>query len=248
MKNEKLSIIIPVYRGETFIKKNLVNFKKSVQNLKRDNLEIEFIVVVDGEVDKSAGEAKSVKGIRVLSYKKNRGKGYAIKYGFKHSSGDYILFLDSDGDFNPEQINNFFPYLAAADIVLGSKRHPFSKIHYPLFRKFLSTGFQILSKLILGINLRDTQSGLKIFKREVLEIILPLLKIDRYAFDLEICFLAMKHGFRMVEAPIKINFQNSSNINVRVPLDMFFDLLKIRYRYSVTKYYQKKFHKEKLNF
>jgi len=249
MIKKKLSVIIPVYKGEGYIKKNLKHFKKEFKKLaKVRNIDIELIAVIDGYLDNSLKEARTVKDIKVVGYKQNRGKGYAIKYGFSFSSGDIILFLDGDGDFQPQQINNFFPYLATAELVIGSKRHPFSKVKYPVTRHILSIGFQLLSRLILGINIRDTQSGFKVVKREVLEIILPLLKIERYAFDLELCFLAQKHGFRLVEAPIRINFKGRSSVNMGVPVNMFYDLLKIRARYTITRYYQKKFHKEKLDF
>ncbi|HBE02252.1 MAG TPA: glycosyltransferase family 2 protein, partial [Spirochaetia bacterium] len=185
-------------------------------------------------------------GVKVVSYPENRGKGYALTYGFSCSTGNVITFIDVDCDLPPEQLKNFFPYLATADMVIGSKRHPFSLLEYPLIRRFLSKGFQLLSWLILGVSLRDTQSGMKIFKREILEVILPLILVKRYAFDLELCFLAHKHGFRIVEAPVHLEYHYGvSGINLVTPFNMLKDILAIRYRYSILKYYQKKFHETK---
>ena len=105
----------------------------------------------------------------------------------------------------------------------------------------MSVGFHYLSRIVLGISINDTQSGLKLLKRDLLEIIMPLVLVKRYAFDLELCFLAEKHGFRTVEAPIKIDFKGRSNINAGVAFNMFKDMLAIRYRYTIKRYYQKKY-------
>ena len=237
--SKKLSVIVPVYKAEKFIVKNLEKMKESISKYFPN---YEIIAVIDGNGDNSMKEAKKVKGIKVIGFKENKGKGAALKYGFENSTGDYITFMDCDMDIHPEQIKNFIPYMTTADLVIGSKRHPFSKVNYPLFRKILSKGFQIYSWLILQVHLKDTQSGLKLVKREVLEVIMPLILIKRYAFDLELCFLAQKHGFRTVEAPININYQFSgTGVNKKTILGMFLDVLAIRYRYSFLRYYQKKY-------
>lgn len=245
LKFKKLSVIVPVYRGEKFIGKNLEEMKRSISNFFQD---FEIICVVDGMKDESFKEAKKVKGIKVLGYEKNMGKGHALKYGFTHSTGEYVTFIDADMDLHPKQLKNFLPYMTTADMVIGSKRHPFSNVEYPFMRKVLSRCFQLYSWLVLGVGLRDTQSGLKLFKRELLEIILPLIVVKRYAFDLELCFLALKNGFRVVEAPIEIKYKfTGSGINHGTIFGMFLDVLAIRYRFSILNYYQKRYHKERFD-
>jgi len=242
MKSKKISIIVPCYKAEKFIAGNLAKMHTSVSKIFAN---FEIIAVVDGFIDHTFEEAKKVEkpGVRVLGYQKNKGKGHALNYGFKHSTGDYVTFIDCDLDIHPEQLQNLVPYMATADLVVGSKRHPFSKLYYPLLRKFLSRGFQLYQKLILGVALRDTQSGLKLIKREVLEIIMPLLMVKRYAFDVELCFLAQKHGFRTSEAPLYLTYNpfKGSTIRFQDIRGMFLDVLAIRYRYSILHYYQKKF-------
>jgi glycosyltransferase involved in cell wall biosynthesis len=239
LEDKKISVIVPVYKAEKFIAKNLERMKGSISKYFSN---YEIIAVIDGHVDRSMEEAKKVSGIRVVGYKKNKGKGHALKYGFEHSTGDYITFIDCDMDIDPAQLRNFIPYMVTADLVIGSKRHPFSKLEYPLLRRILSRGFQVYSWFVLGIGLRDTQSGLKLIKREVLEVIMPLILVKRYAFDLELCFLAQKHGFRAVEAPIMIGYKFSgSGVGLKAIWGMFKDTLAIRYRYSIKRYYQKKF-------
>ena len=240
MQTHKLSVIVPVYKGEHFIAKNLEFIKpelaKTFQNF-------EIICVIDGLVDRSLEEATKIEEVKILWFKKNQGKGAALKYGFDNSNGDVITFLDGDLDINPKQLKLFIPYMTTADLVIGSKRHPFSKLNYPPIRKLLSLGFQMYSMCVLGLNLRDTQSGIKLMKREVLEIILPLVAVKKYAFDLELCFLAQRQGFRIVEAPIMLDYQfTGSGIKFKAIIYAFLDVLAIRYRYSFLKYYQKKFH------
>ncbi len=240
--SNKVSIIVPVYKAESFIRNNLEEIKNIIQRIFPVN---EIIAVIDGEVDNSKEEALKVEGIKILSYKENQGKGHALYYGFKHSTGKYVAFVDCDLDLNPDQLKNFVPYLTTSDIVVGSKRHPFSKIHYPFKRKVLSIGFFIYSRIILGVKLRDTQSGLKLIKREVLEIIMPLMQVKRFSFDLELCFLAQKHGFKMVEAPFHLTFQQfeevSSTIRLRDVFTMFYEVIQIRVNYSFKRNYQKLF-------
>ena len=244
MKTKKISLIVPIYKAESFIRKNLEEIKKSVSKIFPN---YEIIAVIDGELDNSKKEAEKVEGITVLSYKENMGKGYALTHGFNHSTGDYITFIDCDMDIHPDQLRNFLPYMTTADLVIGSKRHPFSKLHYPMLRRILSIGFRLYSWTILGVKLRDTQSGLKLIKREVLEVIMPLMLVKRYAMDIELCFLAQKHGFRTVEAPLHIDFQHfngkTSAGSLSTIKGMFMDVLSIRYRYSFLRYYQRAFHK-----
>lgn len=247
MKEKKISLIVPVYNGEGFIRKNLEDMKSSVSRLFRN---YEIIVVVDGKTDRSIIEASKVKGIRVFWYNKNRGKGYALKYGFSKSTGDYVSFVDADHDIHSRQLRNFMPYLSSADMVIGSKRHPFSKLNYPLSRRFLSYMYHLFSWIVTGVRMKDTQSGLKLIKREVLEVIMPLVVVKRYAFDLELCFLAQKHGFRVVEAPISIKYKIrkgfASPAALKSIAGMFIDTLAIRYRYSVLEDYQRRFRRSML--
>jgi len=236
------SIIIPVYRAENFIKRNLEEIQKIINNIFPEN---EIIAVIDGEVDNSKSEALQVEGVKIYSCKIIQGKGHALYYGFKQSTGKYVAFVDCDLDLNPAQLKNIEPYLTTSDLVVGSKRHPFSKVHYPLLRRILSAGYSIYSRLILNVKLRDTQSGLKMAKRELLEIIMPLMRIKRFSFDLELCFLAQKHGFKMVEAPLNLTYQQfegvKSTIRIKDIFMMFYEVITIRYNFSIRRLYQKSF-------
>ena len=240
--------IVPAYRSEKILNSSIRRFTNQLNQLHSDYVDDwEVIVVIDGKTKGASFKPVKSKKVKVLSYLQNQGKGFALRYGIEHSDGSYILFVDVDGDIPIRQIANFFPYLSTNDIVIGSKRHPFSKINYPLIRRILSKGFQLSYKLILGVNLKDTQSGLKIIKREVFDVVNVSLKMNRFSFDVELCFLAQKHGFHVVEAPINIEFQSNikSTVKLLTPIRMLLDIFYIRYLYSIKGYYQKEFHKKK---
>ncbi len=238
MQSKKLSIIIPAYREGRTIRNNLEVIKRKLSGVVSD---YEIILVIDGHVDNTYREARKVVGIKIISYKTNHGKGYALKKGFEASTGELVTFLDADMDIDPLQLKRMYPYLSAADMVVGSKRHPFSKLQYPFFRRVLSFWYSMFIRVFFGLKLHDTQTGLKLMKRDVLKIIMPYILVKQYAFDLELCFLAHKHGFRIVEAPITLDYKNSgTGINTKTVRGMLIDTLAIWYRYYILRYYQNK--------
>ncbi len=167
-KFKLLSLIIPAYKQERTIIKDVKNINNALLYLP---YEYEILVVVDGFLDKTFERVKSVRDdkIKVFGYKKNLGKGFAIKYGVRQARGDVIGFMDAGMDLDPTEISIMLDVMNwnNADIVVGSKLHPDSKISYPLVRKILSWGYRILTHILFGFNVRDTQVGLKIFKRKV---------------------------------------------------------------------------------
>lgn len=209
---EKLSVIIPAYNEEKHIYKNI---KKCMQTFSKRKLDYELILVDDGSTDGTRNEADKIKSprIKVVGYPTNKGKGHAILYGLKYADGDLVTFLDADLDLDPRQIDVFLEYMEKhkADVVIGSKRHPLTKIqYYPLSRRFFSAAYNILLKGIFGLSLSDTQAGFKLLKREVLEDVAPKLRVKRYAFDVEILTYAASLGYKIVEAPLVMNFQRGA--------------------------------------
>jgi len=235
---KELSIIIPAYNEENNIKKCIQEVERTFHN---PGLNYEVIVVDNNSTDNTYRIAKKaannkVKVIECL----NRGKGAAIKAGFNKSKGKFVTFVDADLELHPKQIPLFMDYMKRydADIVVGSKRHPLSKIYRPMYRKILSFGYYILIKLLFGLPVKDTQAGLKLYKREVLNEIFPRILCKRYAFDLEILVNAHHRGFKLVEAPIEYR---SKRLNNRIKLkDIFYialDTAAIFYRLRIMKYY-----------
>jgi len=238
-----LSIIIPVYRQERTIQRNLRLIEAELSQL---TVPYEVIVVIDGDEDGSKEEAKRVrsKNVSVVGYATNHGKGYAVRYGMAKSHGSIIGFLDAGGDIRAEGLSMMLEHFRwyNADIIVGSKRHPVSKVRYPLYRRMLSWGYQMLTRLLFGLNVRDTQVGLKLYRRVVLEDVLPRLLVKRFAFDIEILAVAWRLGYkRIYEAPVELEFSAASTITSRsfwtIIYRMLWDTLAVFYRLKIVHYY-----------
>jgi hypothetical protein len=151
--------------------------------------------------------------------------------------------LDGDLDIQPDHIVPFVDTLEAdsIDVVIGSKRHPQSQIDYPLQRRLLSRTYEFLVRVLFGLKVRDTQAGIKVFRREVLETVLPLGLVKRYAFDMELLVLAHRMGYRIFEAPIEMKFREKygSGVGLRAILLMLMDTLGVFYRLNVIGYYDR---------
>lgn len=238
-----LSLIIPVFRQEKTIAKNL---KLILLELKKFDFPYEVIVVIDGFIDKSLTEAKKVKSpfLTVVGYKTNHGKGYAVRYGIAKSRGDIIGFMDAGGDLSEQGLSMLLEHYRwyNADIIVGSKRHPASKVKYPFYRRVLSFGYQLIVKLLFGLNVRDSQVGMKLYRRQVLEDVLPRLLVKQFAFDIEILAVARYLGYRRIyEAPIELDFSGVSSITSanfwQVIFRMLWDTAAVFYRLRILHYY-----------
>jgi len=242
-----LSVIVPAYKQEKTIKKDIINVVSTLDQIRYD---YELILVVDGTVvDNTYKIAKKFKTqhLKVIGYKKNRGKGYAIRYGMAKTKGDYIAFLDSGMEIDPNGLSMLIEHMEwyNADIIVGSKFHPASQINYPFHRKIVSFGGHIISKYLLNIDVHDTQAGIKIFRRTVLIKVLPRLLIKTFAFDLEILSISKHLGFkRIYEAPIKLNYDFSGvhldNSFIKTIFQCLVDALAVFYRLRIIHYYDDK--------
>lgn len=241
-----LSVIVPVYKQQKTIAQDIYSINDTLEQIRYD---YEIIAVVDGiTVDKSFSELKKLrlKKLKVLGYPQNHGKGHAVRYGMAHTIGDYVAFIDAGMEIDPNGISMILEHLEwyNADIVVASKRHPASIVNYPLQRKIISFFAQVFARVFLGINVRDTQAGLKIFKRKVLLKVLPRLLVKQYAFDLEILSVSHHLGFtRIFEAPIKLSYSFDSSthaIGLNTIWKSFLDASAVVYRLKFLKYYDDK--------
>lgn len=243
-KNKKLvSIVVPAYKKEANIKKDLESIDRTLKEGLGSNYNHEIICVVDGSPDRTEEEARKVKSerVRVFSYKNNRGKGYAVRYGMKKTKGDLVSFLDAGMEYPPKGVMMLMAHMEwyDADVIVGSKRHPVSRVNYPILRRILSVGYHFGVKVLFGIPITDTQSGIKIFKRKVVEKVLPRLLVKRYAMDIEMLAVAKRLGFkRIYEAPVELSFnEDTSTIDWSTILKMFWDTLSVFYRLKILRFY-----------
>ena len=236
MSEVDLSFVIPAYNEEDAIEDALDTIDEVVKNKK---LQYEIVVVNDGSKDKTLLKAITYANrnghVRVVSFNKNMGKGYAVKMGFMQTTGEVVIFADSDKDIDLSIVSRYVEALQHGDIVIASKWHPQSVVEMPIIRRILSHSFNILVRLMTGARLRDTQAGLKAIRKSAFKDIFPRLAVKRYAFDVELLTVANLYGLKIVEMPV--NLQMRGLFSLREVWKMFVDLLGIAYRLRVLRWY-----------
>jgi glycosyltransferase involved in cell wall biosynthesis len=248
--NHFLSLIVPAYGSEKIIDKVLLKYKQALDDIR---YQYEIICVVDGNVDDTYKVAQKIANkfpslIKVYSYEKNLGKGYAVRYGMARSKGDLIAFADAGLEINPRGIYMMVEHFDwyDADIVICSKRHPASKVVYPWQRRVMSFVYQYMVHIMFGLNVKDTQVGMKLFKRQVLEKTLPRLLVKEFAFDIEMLAVANYLGFkRIYEAPVDLRrYEFSGGVSTIISkgftntvFKMVRDTLAVFYRLNIIHYY-----------
>lgn len=223
----KFSIVIPVYNEEATIKLIIDKVKKVPYPG-----EVEIIVVNDGSKDKSAEIIKKIKGIIFLDLKKNRGKGFALRQGFKRATGQIILIQDADLEYDPRDHLKLISALSEADVdvVYGSrflKSRP--RVRYPLF--YLGNiALSFLTKILYQRSITDMETCYKAFRAKVLKEI--KLKSERFEFEPEITCKLLKAGYRIKEIPITYrsrSYKEGKKIGVKDGLIAIYVLARLRF-------------------
>lgn len=233
---------MPAYDEEFCIS---VNIQKTVEVLNTLGLNYEIIIVDDGSSDKTYKEAQKIENIlskvKVKRTDSHKGKGGALKYGFQFAKGDLVVFLDADLDLPPDHIGPFLEKMESSksDIVVGSKRSSQFHSHYPKIRQTLSFLYQATIRILFALKVTDTQTGLKLFRYEVLKKVLPRVPTKGYAFDLELLVNAHRLGYNIVEVPVSLNLRRNSGwrkIKLVEICRMLIDTLAIFYRVRLLHY------------
>ena len=238
-----LSLIVPAYKQEKTIIEDIRALDEILSSFTKN---YEIIIVVDGFVDKTYENLKEIKkeNLEVIGYEANRGKGYAIKLGVERAKGDVIGFIDAGMDLNPSEISLMLKMMEwnKADIVIGSKLHPDSIINYPTSRKILSWGYRTLIKILFRLNVKDTQVGLKFFKKKVAKDVFPRIVVKAFAFDIEVLAVARMLGYdKIIEAPIELGFKQGSVTSTnfwKISFWTLVDTLAVFYRLRILNYYK----------
>ena len=232
----QLSIILPVYNQEGKITNSLSVIKECIKSTLQS---YELVVVNDGSLDNTLSyltkEKESDPNLRVISYTQNKGKGHAVKIGITQSRGSKVIFMDGDLGVSPAAIKDCLADLKNWDLVIGSKRHPASRVISPFSRKFLSRAFNFYVRVMTGTKIKDTQSGFKAGDGTILRWIFNAIHDSRYAFDVELLAIANLMRLRIKELPVEVNIDR--RFRIYEIFKMFFDVLSISYRYRIRKYY-----------
>ncbi len=237
----KLSVIMPMYNLGISTGKNV----REVYDLLAGRIPFELIPVDDGSADETGRElgllSTQLPEVKPVILAKNHGKGIALKHGFEASTGSHVLLLDGDLDLPPAQFTRLFETMEReeADVVIGSKRHPDSVLDYPKRRRIPSAIYYFIVKLLIGLPVRDTQTGIKLFKREALAYAMQRILVREYAFDLELLAIIHEKGFRISEAPVELTFHGRwGAFRPSVVRSIIFDTLAVLYRLRLLRYYR----------
>ncbi len=238
----ELSVVVPAFNEEERILNNALEISRAVSQFCET---YEVVIVDDGSSDKTKEMIKKAAAtdshIRAAGYKENRGKGYALKRGVRVARGERIAFCDADLDLHPSQLQGFMKLMdeTGAAAVIGSKMHKASKVDYPFIRRVYSYCYYLFLLVVFRLNTKDTQTGLKLFKAEIIKPVMRKILVKRFACDIEILSIIRRRKGKIVSAPIEIFFQRGTfgRIGFKDAWSIFIDTIAVYYRLNILKYY-----------
>jgi len=225
--NPNVSIVIPAYNEEARI-------ENVVKNICDHFPGQEIIAVCNGCTDKTNHILNTLRSrypqIQILNFPQKLGKGGAIIEGFKVARGERIGFADADDSVEPSDIKKLFDELDNSDGIIASRRLSASKItsHQPVIRRFSSRVFNVIVRALFGLNFKDTQCGVKVFRKEVIKDVLGSLSATGFEFDVELLWKLNEKGYRIVEFPVVWKHAEGSTFRLTNAPQMFISLIKIR--------------------
>lgn len=237
-----LSIVVPAYNEVQRIGRSLAAIH---WYLASRNYSAEVIVVDDGSSDGTADVVSTViehwPSFRLLRNDQNRGKGYSVRRGVLEAHGEYVLFTDADLSAPIDQTAMLVAALdsTSADAAIGSRalQRELIGVHQPLFREWGGICFNLAVRLFTGLKLRDTQCGLKLFRREATRRAFQHMKAERFGFDPELLFLVERWGGRIVEIPVRWDNDPATRFSVlRDAFRSFREVAEVRWRALTGQY------------
>lgn len=236
-----LSLVVPAYNEE----KRIENPVDQVVHYLRDHFnQWELIYSDDGSTDGTQAKLLNMKEkypeIKVVTVPKNKGKGSAVRVGMKAATGNVVLFSDTDFSTPIEETERLLHFLRNGyDVAIASRGLSASQveIHQAWPREMMGKLFNILLRSLLPLNFMDTQCGFKMFSRKAVDIILPKMRLDGFAFDVEMLIIAQANQLQIAEVPvIWRNVLDSRVQPIRNSLEMIRDILIVRHRLAMNRY------------
>lgn len=237
------SIVIPAFNESARISPALLEV---VECIRRRGWLAEVIVVNDGSRDTTAEQVRqfafSAPEVRLVENPGNRGKGFSVRSGLLQARGHVVMFTDADLSAPIEEAERLFAAIAGgADIAIGSRwlESDRQTQRQPLYRQFFGRCFNALTRTIMGLRFADTQCGFKAFTRTAAQTIFPLQSIERWGFDPEILFIAIKWGFRIAEVPVSWSHDERTRMSyLKDGFKMLGDIAVIRWN-AICRRYEK---------
>ena len=156
-----------------------------------------------------------------MQFETNHGKGAALRSGIQISEARFVAFIDADLDIHPDAIRVGLDVLLTNIMLVGaygSKIHPKSDVTYPTGRRIMSFVFRLFLRVVLQLNITDSQTGLKVFRSAELKEVLNETREDGYLFDLEVMMLLSRRKYPLIPIPITLDYQFNSSIKVSTAL------------------------------
>lgn len=227
-----ISVVIPAYNEEKRLPHTL---RATATYLRQHRYNWEILVVNDGSHDKTAElvQAYSIeeKRVKLLQYGQNRGKGYAVRYGMMHATGDIQVFMDADNSTSIDHIEKFIPYTTKGfDVVIGSRDVAGADIsvHQPKWKELLGDLGNIWIQCWAVPGIKDTQAGFKLFTKKASKDVFQYLTIDRWGFDVEALAVARMKGYKISEQPITWINDPNSKVAASAYLEVLKEVVQVR--------------------
>lgn len=237
-----LTILVPAFNESKRLPRTLIRIHEYCSQNLRETYEI--LVIDDGSTDNTTATVQELRAqnphLQVHRYSENHGKGYALRTGMGLARGRFVLFMDADLSTPVEELEQFLPKLhEGIPVVIATRKSADANItkRQPLWRESMGKGFTWLSNTILGMNFSDLTCGFKAFESSAGKDLFSRQKIERWAYDAEVLFLAKRAGYRICEIPV--TWVNSTDTRVRVLQDVFTSLaalVQIRWNWITGKY------------
>jgi glycosyltransferase involved in cell wall biosynthesis len=230
----RLDVIFPCFQKADQIEEVL---RRSITVFDEAGLVFRLIVVVDGPDQDCVRNIEKIDDSRVnkILLPLNLGKGGAIRAGFKLCDADFVAFLDADLDLHPSAIVNAIKLMSDPTnsnifCTYGSKFHEESSVNYPFVRRIVSYVYRILVRILFGLDVDDTQTGVKVFRFEAISRAIALSSENRFLFDVELLAVCNNFEYQMISMPIKLDYRFSSSINMFAALLMIGDTFRLSWR------------------
>ena len=240
----RYSIVIPAFNERARIPATL---ERVVECVRSHAWNAEIIVVNDGSTDDTAQIVQQFSvhspEVRLVENPGNHGKGYSVRNGILQAQGEVVMFTDSDLSAPIEEADRLFAAIAAgADIAIGSRWLESGRQTHrqPLYRQFFGRCFNLVTRAVMGLSFVDTQCGFKAFTRSAAQTVFQLQTIERWGFDPEILFIAVKRGLNVKEVPVSWAHDERTRMSyLKDGLQMLQDLALIRWNALTGRYSRK---------
>lgn len=226
-RNFSISVVLPAHNEEENIAKTVGNCVRYLENKVG---EYEIIVVNDGSGDRTGVIVKELSSanpkIILVNHEVNRGYGSALRSGFDATTLEYIFFMDSDGQFDIQDLDSLMPYVGEKEIVIGYRQNRADS----MIRSLNAWLYGMYIKLIFGLGVRDMDCAFKIFPKKAYQSVKPI-KADGALFSAEFLIKLQKKGYNLVEVPVRHfprEFGAQSGASIHVILKMFRESWKLR--------------------